>query len=84
MKRFMDIVGPRMDFIADRLWLCILTAAVLILIACLLSGFGLIVIVGAGVMFALYVRWDLAREYTLNITNQEDESKWEDKSRRHA
>lgn len=84
MKRFMDIVGPVMDYIADRLWLCLLTAAALAVAACFLQMFGLILILIVAMMFGLYVRWSLQRDYLISAAMQKGEVQWENKSKRRA
>ncbi|WDI05196.1 hypothetical protein PUW25_25645 (plasmid) [Paenibacillus urinalis] len=85
MKRsFMDIIGPGLDFIADRFMLCLLTAAILASLAILLEPFGIFIILAAAALFTFYIRWDLRRQSIEEIIIEEEEIQWEDKSKRHA
>ncbi len=60
--RIMNVVGPKLDYIADR-WLLLAAAVLFLLIPALLLGAaGILIIVGAIVVFAAYVYWDLHRE----------------------
>ncbi|GAK41976.1 putative capsular polysaccharide bisynthesis protein [Paenibacillus sp. TCA20] len=85
MKRsFMDVVGPGLDFIADRLLVCILIGAFLATLAILLEPFGILIILALVALFAFYIRWDLRRQSIEEIIIEEEEIQWEDKSKQHA